>query len=212
MGQKVHPNVFRLGVTKNHSSQWFARSGYASFLHDDILVRTFFETEVPSVHSVHIQRKNAALLLHLEASRPQELLPHLDEFKAKLKKELKRQNDKDYSIFCTISQANETSAKSTAFFIKDQLEKRLPFRRAMKQGIRLAQKNGLKGMKIQISGRLNGAEIARTEQEKFGSVSLQNLRADIDYTECIAHTIYGVLGIKVWAQFDGSAQKVERSA
>jgi small subunit ribosomal protein S3 len=206
MGQKVHPNVFRLGVTTKHSSQWFARKGYADFLKDDILIRNFMQTEAPSIHSVQIQRKNNSLLLHLEASRPQEILPQLDSLKADLQKKLKHQSGKDYLIFCTISQANEASAQSIAFFIKDQLEKRLPFRRAMKQGIRIAQKNGLKGMKIQISGRLNGAEIARTEGEKFGSVSLQNLRADIDYTECIAHTIYGVLGIKVWAQFDPLAK------
>jgi small subunit ribosomal protein S3 len=227
MGQKVHPNVFRLGVTTTHSSQWFAQIGkssqYAQFLKEDILIRSFLEKEAPSIHSIDIQRKNTALLLHLEASRPQEILPNLDALKAKLQERLvtlnlnlnqaagKTKEVIPYSIFCTLSQANEVSAQSVAYFVKDQLEKRLPFRRAMKKSIRLAKMNGTKGIKIQVSGRLNGAEIARTEWERFGSVSLQSLRAEIDYTECIAHTIYGVIGIKVWVQVDPEAkQKTEK--
>lgn len=232
MGQKVHPVGFRLGITTNHSSQWFAKvrksNQYSHFLAEDIFIREFLFREAPSLHHVIIQRKNTALFLHLEAGQPNEIIPQLEIIKTKLQAELFSQSqqisfrtfnrfptaDSDnlnnsvrsartpYAIFCTISRANETAAQSIAFFIKSELEKRLPFRRAMKKSLRLAKAKGVKGMKIQISGRLNGAEIARREWERFGAVSLQSLRSKIDYTECVAHTIYGVLGIKVWVQYD----------
>jgi small subunit ribosomal protein S3 len=228
MGQKVHPVGFRLGITAEHSSKWFAKvrksNQYAQFLSEDTLIRDFLFQEAPSLHHVTIQRKNSALILHLESGQPNEILENLDTLKQKLQKKLFASSQKvfllergsrissdetngvqsrpPYAIFCTVSPAKATAAKSIAFFIKHDLEKRLPFRRAVKKSLRLAKTQGVKGMKIQISGRLNGAEIARTEWERFGAVSLQSLRSQIDYTECIAHTIYGVLGIKVWVQYE----------
>jgi len=232
MGQKVHPIGFRLGITTKHSSQWFAKvrksNQYSHFLAEDTFIREFLFREAPSLHHVVIQRKNTALFLHLEAGQPNEIISNLETLKTKLQTELfvksqqiafstfngipsaqennfnhtARSTRTPYAIFCTVSRANETAAQSVAFFIKSELEKRLPFRRAMKKSLRLAKAKGVKGMKIQISGRLNGAEIARREWERFGAVSLQSLRSKIDYTECVAHTIYGVLGIKVWVQYD----------
>lgn len=233
MGQKVHPIGFRLGITANHSSQWFARIGksnnYSNFVAQDALIRQFFSTEINGLHHISIQRQNTALLLHLHVVRPQEVLPQLNELKEKLHKKLLFQNQEHlqmqqvkalgktsgyhstrecsqqkipYGIFCTLSPAKKISATSIAFSIKEELEKRAPFRKAMKKSLLLAKQPGIKGIKIQISGRLNGAEIARTEWERAGSVSLQTLRSNIDYKHCIAHTIYGVLGIKVWVQYE----------
>ena len=274
MGQKVHPNLFRLGISTQHSSQWFTKVGhhYSATLQEDMFIRTFFEkktlhqasgaprqsgktrSSAPNsdgstslttsknctIHSIQIQRKNTALLLTLEATRPQEILVHLEEWKKELAKELashrasslpvthqaqlgstpsaetlqpsagilqtgRARNTENTtlsanSIFCILSQPKEISAQSIAHSVKEKLEERLPFRKAMKNSIRLAKSRGLKGMKIEISGRLNGAEIARTEWDRYGSVSLQTLRTPIDYYAGIAHTIYGVLGIKVWVQ------------
>mmetsp|Transcript_18959 Transcript_18959/g.61825 ORF Transcript_18959/g.61825 Transcript_18959/m.61825 type:complete len:230 (-) Transcript_18959:530-1219(-) len=229
MGQKVHPVGFRLGVTTTHSSAWFAKvrksNQYTRFLTEDIFIRQFLFQEISSLHNVSIQRKNNVLFLHLEASDPEPILENLTALKTKLQthlfaesqriqfglqprgqnKNVDQKNEvalRPYVIFCTIAPAKETDAQSVAFSIKSELEKRSPFRRAMKKSLRLAKTKGVKGMKIQISGRLNGAEIARTEWERFGAVSLQSLRSKIDYTECIAHTIYGVIGIKVWVQYD----------
>ena len=230
MGQKVHPNGFRLGVTNQHSSQWFAKpSQYSKLLSEDTFIRDFLFKKFQDLHKVSIQRNNEALLIHLEASDPSKILPELDNIKKLLGEKL-TEGDRQlanglkslypssmlegyihakspcklarpYSIFCTISNAKDISAQSIANSIKEQLEERLPFRKAMKKSLRLAKMRKVKGMKIQISGRLNGAEIARTEWERYGAVSLQTLRSNIDYTECIAHTIYGVLGIKVWVQY-----------
>jgi len=220
MGQKVHPNLFRLGISTHHSSQWFTKVGssYSATLQQDTFIRTFFQKKISdsSIHSIQIQRKNTALLLNIESSRPQEILVHLEEWKKELAKELSKMREETdrkaigiertsreisaNSIFCILSQPKELSAQSIANSVKEKLEERLPFRKAMKNSIRLAKSRGLKGMKIEISGRLNGAEIARTEWERYGSVSLQTLRTPIDFYAGIAHTIYGVLGIKVWVQ------------
>ena len=214
MGQKVHPNLFRLGISTQHSSQWFTKVGssYSATLQQDTFIRTFFQkkTSDSAIHSIQIQRKNTALLLNIESTRPQEILVHLEEWKKELAKELSeiratnaKRGEREISansIFCILSQPKELSAQSIANSVKEKLEERLPFRKAMKNSIRLAKSRGLKGMKIEISGRLNGAEIARTEWERYGSVSLQTLRTPIDFYAGVAHTIYGVLGIKVWVQ------------
>jgi small subunit ribosomal protein S3 len=219
MGQKVHPNLFRLGITTEHTSTWFTKVGklnnYSKYLHEDNYIRDFFVQNYEGIQNIRIQRQLTTLLIHVETSRPGTLFNELENAKLKLQTELfqfqkeqaKLRGDfqtdiPKYSIFCTLAKARSLSAQSVAQSLKDDLEKRLPFRRAMKLLLRRAQSSGLKGMKIQISGRLNGAEIARTEWERFGAVSLQSLRVNIDYTEEIAHTIYGVLGIKVWVQQD----------
>jgi len=213
MGQKVHPVAFRLGITKKHSTDWFAKIGklnkYSDFVQEDRIIREFLFHKIPTLHKVSITRKNSALLIYLEASYPRDILPKLDVLKIELQKKLEElkivsnsfsetENKVIDPIFFTISRAKEISAKGVALYVKDELEKRMPFRRAMKKSLRVATAQGIGGLKIEISGRLNGAEIARTEWERIGAVPLQSFRSNIDYTEERAQTIYGVIGIKVW--------------
>nr|YP_009692024.1 ribosomal protein S3 [Microrhizoidea pickettheapsiorum]QEG77692.1 ribosomal protein S3 [Microrhizoidea pickettheapsiorum] len=218
MGQKVHPVGYRLGISTHHSSEWFSKIGhsseYAFLVAEDNFIRDFFQKKTSNIYHLKIKRKNTALFINIETSEPQEILQNLESLKNELMVKLhsfrkkqtisdqfQKRDTQQYSIYCTVSQASDVSAQSIALSIKDQLEKRLPFRRAVKRSLRLAQIRGLKGMKIQISGRLNGAEIARTESERYGAVPLQTLRTPIDYTTCRADTIYGVLGIKVWVHY-----------
>ena len=203
-------------------------NNYGKLVEEDTLIRKVLFKKLPSLHNVSIQRKNTTLFIHLESSEPEENEKSIEEIKKELqillhkKKEESKKflnllnpnlseknyfhpdsswNTKEsYTIFCTLSRAKDISAQSIANFIKERLEMRLPFRQAMKKSLKLAKLRGVKGMKIEISGRLNGAEIARTEWERYGAVSLQTLRSNIDYTECTAQTIYGILGIKVWVQ------------
>jgi small subunit ribosomal protein S3 len=232
MGQKIHPLGFRLGVTKKHNSQWFAKSDlYSFFLLEDHFLRENLLKRYPNgkIAHIEIQRKFNLqnkqtnelfdlIKIELHAPRPGILIGRnnqaIKEVRDSLEKELQQYRTKQNklnslskTIKPTVKVALQvksipnpySQAVLIAEFLVERLEKRVPFRRALKDALERAGFARLKGAKIQISGRLNGAEIARTEWIRTGRVPLQTLRADIDYCYKTAHTIYGVLGIKVWA-------------
>lgn len=209
MGQKTHPTGFRIGVNKTHGSTWFANYGaYSEVLKEDYKIRTFFEKEFEAIYSkagitkLEILRKVNQLELIVHAARPKAIAGDneqssvINSFRDNLKKLVG--NSKQIRIkVCQVTKG-ENESLLVARSIGDQLEKRVAFRKAIRQTTQMLQKSGVKGFKIQVSGRLNGAEIARAEWAREGRVPLQTLRADISYATHRANTIYGVLGIKVW--------------
>jgi small subunit ribosomal protein S3 len=209
VGQKTHPNGFRIGINKPHSSTWFANYGaYSQVLNEDYEIRKFFEKEFEPFYSkagitkLEIQRKVNQLELLVHAARPKAIAIDKDEnnLVVKLKENLKTLVNSSKQIRIKVIQVvnSENESALVARSIGDQLEKRVAFRKAIRQTTQLLQKSGVKGFKIQVSGRLNGAEIARAEWAREGRVPLQTIRADISYATHRANTVYGVLGIKVW--------------
>lgn len=209
MGQKTHPTGLRIGVNKTHSSTWFANYGaYSEVLKEDYKIRTFFAKEFEAIYSkagitkLEILRKVNQLELVVHAARPKaiagdnEQSSFINNFRDSLKSLVG--NSKQIRIkVCQITKS-ENESLLVARSIGDQLEKRVAFRKAIRQTTQMLQKSGVKGFKIQVAGRLNGAEIARAEWAREGRVPLQTIRADISYATHRANTIYGVLGIKVW--------------
>ena len=209
MGQKTHPTGFRIGVNKTHSSTWFANYGvYVNVLKEDYKIREFFEKKFESIYSkagitkLEIQRKINQLELIIHAARPKAIALDTDKdnfitsLKDSIKTLLKESKQVRIKVLQVAKSENESSLVARS--IGDQLEKRVAFKKAVRQTTQMLQKSGAKGFKIQVSGRLNGAEIARAEWAREGRVPLQTLRADISYATHRANTIYGVLGIKVW--------------
>jgi|TARA_B100001564_G_C20371244_1_gene548027 small subunit ribosomal protein S3 len=209
VGQKTHPTGLRIGINKTHSSTWFANYGaYSEVLKEDYKIRTFFEKEFEAIYSkagitkLEILRKVNQLELLVHAARPKAIAGEneqssiINNFRDSLKSLVG--NSKQIRIkVCQITKS-ENESLLVARSIGDQLEKRVAFRKAIRQTTQMLQKSGVKGFKIQVAGRLNGAEIARAEWAREGRVPLQTLRADISYATHRANTIYGVLGIKVW--------------
>ena len=205
MGQKVHPLGFRLVTTQKHRSVWFSEFGnYPKLLEEDAAIRKFFDTksQAGDISKIEIRRNSQGNKIEVEinSARPGILVGHggvgLTDIYAKLKKII----SPNHSITINIVELKNPDAEAELIgdFIVEQLEKRIAFRRAVKKAIARSQAANVPGIKIQVGGRLNGAEIARTEWIREGRVPLQTLRADIDYAEKRANTIYGVLGIKVW--------------
>jgi len=209
VGQKTNPTGFRIGVNKAHNATWFANYGaYSEVLKEDYKIRQFFEKEFESVYSkagivnLEIQRKVNQLELIVHAARPKAIAPEgeTNNLIVSLKDNLKGFVSESKQIRVKVLQVTRSENESSlvARSIGDQLEKRVAFRKAIRQTTQMLQKSGVKGFKIQVAGRLNGAEIARAEWAREGRVPLQTLRADISYATHRANTIYGVLGIKVW--------------
>jgi small subunit ribosomal protein S3 len=203
MGQKVNPLGFRLGVTQDHFSSWYAKpEQYPALILEDSFLRNSIIKNVgeAGISKILIERKADRVEIEIHAARPMIVLGRkgggLEELREKLQSQLKTQRQ----ISMTVVEITnpDFEAKLVAEFVSDQLEKRIPFRRAVKQALQRAKRAGVKGIKIQVSGRLNGAEIARSEWVREGRVPLQTLRSPIDYCTHEAHTIYGILGIKVW--------------
>lgn len=209
MGQKTHPTGFRIGVNKAHNAKWFANYGvYSEVLKEDYKIRTFLEKKFSPIHSkagiakIEIQRKVNQLELIVHAARPKAIasLSGENNIILSLKNDLNLLLESKKQIRIKVIQIarSENESSLIARAIGAQLEKRVAFRKAIRQTTQLLQKSGVKGFKIQVAGRLNGAEIARAEWAREGRVPLQTLRADISYATHRANTIYGVLGIKVW--------------
>jgi small subunit ribosomal protein S3 len=209
MGQKVHPTGFRIGVNKSHDSTWYSNySNYGQTLKEDYLIRQCLKTKWGSLYSksgitkLQINRKVNKIELLVYATRPKTLSTSQGNQLSfsELKSEVLKFLPKSKQIRLKVVQLTQSDNESllTARLLADQLEKRVAFRKAIRQTAQRLQKSGVKGFKIQVSGRLNGAEMARTEWVREGRVPLQTLRADISYSSYEAHTIYGVLGIKVW--------------
>ena len=209
MGQKTNPTGFRTGINKAHNATWFANYGaYSEVLKEDYKIRNFFERKFESVYSkagivkLEIQRKVNQLELIIHAARPKVLAPEDNQnnlivsFKDGLRPLVNDSKQIRVKILQVTRSENESSLVARS--IADQLEKRVAFRKVIRQTTQMLQKSGVKGFKIQVAGRLNGAEIARAEWAREGRVPLQTIRADISYATHRANTIYGVLGIKVW--------------
>jgi len=227
MGQKIHPLGFRLGITKKHRSQWFAKTAqYPQLVLEDNFIRQIlFEKFIDAgITHIEIQRKLDQIKIEIRAARPGVLVGrdgvNLEVLRKLLEQKLSTYRLKNISSFklstLFLSKGDnikksiqvaihvtklanpDSEAAFIADFLVEQLEKRVAFRRAVRQAIQRAQRAGVSGIKIQISGRLNGAEIARSEWVREGRVPLQTLRADITYCYKTAKTIYGLLGIKIW--------------
>lgn len=205
MGQKTHPLGFRLGITQEHKSTWYTNlNQYANVLQEDDKIRTYLKTiaKSNSISNVRINRNglNDQIQLNIETGKPGILVGDLGTGLEKLLTNLKNllPNDRQLTINVFEVENVDLDASLLADLVAEQLEKRIAFRRAIREALQRAQKQNVNGIKIQVSGRLNGAEMARSEWVREGRVPLQTLRADIDYATQEANTIYGVLGIKVW--------------
>jgi small subunit ribosomal protein S3 len=230
MGQKIHPLGFRLGITQEHTAHWFVpKSEYSGFLYQDILIRNYLNKKFSDlgIISIQIHRQKKRLILHLAVTRLDILLRQpkdtLKIVRAELKNLLNQQNPRlqtelyheqgyiDQAIKFQIQAVENPDmyASVLAASVVQQLETRVPFRRAVREVIRKAEFAGVRGIKIQVSGRLNGAEIARSEWVRKGRVPLHTLRAKIDYSLCTAKTIYGILGVKVWVYQTSQASTLD---
>jgi small subunit ribosomal protein S3 len=205
MGQKTHPLGFRLGITQEHKSSWYANfNQYANVLEEDDKIRTYLKNiaKSNSIANVRINRNglNDQIQLNIETGKPGILVGDrgtgLETLLTNVKKLLPENRQLTINVFEV--EKVDLDASLLADLVAEQLEKRIAFRRAIREALQRAQKQNVNGIKIQVSGRLNGAEIARSEWIREGRVPLQTLRADIDYSTQEANTIYGVLGIKVW--------------
>lgn len=218
MGQKVHPLGFRLGITQEHQSHWYAkRAMYPIFMLEDRFIRSYCQEKYTDAGliTIDISRKVDHVHIDLEVARPkilvgsrgqdlenvrQDLVKELIKFRQKKWTEAQRATTSELRVTLHVTKVENpnTSATILADDLAEQLEKRIPFRRAMKTVLQRAEREKIPGIKIQVSGRLNGAEIARTEWIRKGRVPLHTLQAKVDYKARTAKTIYGLLGIKIW--------------
>src|SRR5579885_3371819 len=200
MGQKVHPYGFRLGFNKPWRSRWFAKQGYPKLLQEDMELKETLRERLKSagVSSIEVDRPGNKLRVTIRTSRPGIIIGRKGAEIEKLKQDLARRTKRD--VFIDIQEVHkpELDAQLVSESIALQLEKRVAFRRAMRKAVDSALRFGCKGIKVRVSGRLNGAEIARSEWYLQGQLPLHTLRADIDYGFSEAHTTYGVIGVKCW--------------
>lgn len=204
MGQKIHPTGFRLGITQEHRSRWFGDTKrYPELLQEDFKIRRFVEKNLSSagISEVRVERKADQIDLEVRTARPGVVVGRggtgIESLRGGLQAAL---GGSDRQIRINVVEVARVDADAALIgeYIAQQLERRVSFRRVVRQAIQRAQRAGIEGIKVQVSGRLNGAEIARPEWTREGRVPLHTLRADIDYAYCTAQTIYGTLGIKVW--------------
>lgn len=209
MGHKVHPKIFRINQLYTWNSNWFAKKkNFYSFLKKDTEIRNFLKKELRNagIDSIVIERTttNATIIVH--TAKPGMIIGRGGQGIEELKKKIinkfsdKLENGKKIEFKINIQEVSKPSlsASIVAETMALELEKRVPYRRVLKQALERVEKAGAQGGKVIVSGRLNGADIARSEALSFGRVPLHNLRADIDYSRTIAYTIYGTLGLKVW--------------
>nr|YP_010516860.1 ribosomal protein S3 [Haslea pseudostrearia]UXN44642.1 ribosomal protein S3 [Haslea pseudostrearia] len=205
MGQKTHPLGFRLGITEEHKSKWYANfNQYANILQEDDIIRTYINkiSQTNSIANLTIHRNglNDQIQLNIETGKPGILVGEFGSGLENLLTNIKKRLPEGRQVTINVFEVENVDLNATllADLVVDQLENRIAFRRAMREALQRAQKQNVNGIKIQVSGRLNGAEIARSEWIREGRVPLQTLRAKIDYATREANTIYGVLGIKIW--------------
>ena len=205
MGQKTHPLGFGLGITQEHRSAWYANfSQYANLLEEDDQIRTYLNklAKSASISNIKINRNGLGdqIQLNIETGRPGALVGENGLGIENLLKNVKKILPTNRQITINIIEVEKVNLNASLIgdLVVKQLEERVAFRRAIREALQAAQEDNVSGIKIQVSGRLNGAEIARSEWIREGRVPLQTLRADIDYCTKEANTIYGVLGVKVW--------------
>lgn len=200
MGQKTHPIGFRLGVNKTWDSRWFAKKGYSQLLHEDLKLRKFICKKLngAGIAKVEIERAASKVKINVHTARPGIVIGKKGAGVETLRAEVQKLSSNEVFLNIIEVKKPEANAQLIAENVAGQLEKRVAFRRAMKKCMTAAFKQGIKGIKIRVSGRLGGAEIARTEWYSEDSVPLHTLRANIDYGTAEASTTYGQIGVKAW--------------
>ena len=200
MGQKVHPIGFRLGFNKTWRSRWYAEKEYSNLLHEDILLKKDLKKRFAhaGVSRVEVERAANKLKISIFTSRPGIIIGRKGQEVDKLKQEIQKKTGKEVFINIQEILKPELDAQLVAESVALQLEKRIAFRRAMRKAVDAALRFGARGIKVRVSGRLNGAEIARSEWYLHGQLPLQTLRADIDYGLHEARTNFGAIGVKCW--------------
>lgn len=200
MGHKVHPKIFRMGVTESWDSKWYADHDYANLLHEDIKIKKFIKSRVyhAGISKIEIERASNKAKINIHTARPGIVIGKKGAEIEKLKEELSRLTAGEIYLNIHEVRRPDLDAQLVAENIALQLERRVAFRRAMKESVSRAMRMGAQGVRVQCGGRLGGNEIARTEWYRDGRVPLHTLRADINYGLAEAHTTYGLIGVKVW--------------
>ena len=200
MGQKVNPNGLRLGIIRGWDSNWYGGKTFSSKLIEDQNIRNYVVARIPKggISKIVIERTLKRITLTIHTARPGVVIGKGGAEVDKIKEELKKITGKDVQINIYEIKRPELDARLVGESIAQQLQARISYRRAMKQAIASAMRVGAQGIKVKVSGRLGGAEMARREQYKEGRIPLHTLRADVDYAISEAHTVYGKIGIKVW--------------
>ena len=200
MGQKVNPIGLRLGVNRTWDSRWFADSGYAQLLHEDLKIRGFLRQRLQQagISRIIIERPAKKARITIHTARPGVVIGKKGADIEKLRRKVAELTKSDVTLNIVEIRKPELDAQLVAVSIAQQLERRVAFRRAMKRAVQSAMRLGAQGIRINCGGRLGGAEIARTEWYREGRVPLHTLRADVDYGEATAKTTYGTCGVKVW--------------
>ena len=200
MGQKIHPVGLRLGITRTWDSRWFEKKHYRAWLHEDVKIRKYFArwTRPAAISKIEIERRSNQTRVIVNTAKPGIIIGKRGVGIEEIRKGLETLTGKTVQVNVMEIKHPELDARLVGQNIVDQLEKRIAFRRAMKQAIMRSMRAGARGIKVQVSGRLGGAEIARTERNHDGKVPLHTLRADIDYAHVEAFTTFGRIGVKVW--------------
>ncbi|MCW2277810.1 30S ribosomal protein S3 [Heliophilum fasciatum] len=200
MGQKVNPKGLRIGVIRDWDAKWYAGKNYADLLHEDIKIRKYIKKKLfaAGISRVEIERAANRVKVTIYTAKPGIVIGRGGAEVENLRKEIEKMSGRSANINIAEIKKPELDAQLVAENVAAQLEKRTSFRRAMKQAVGRTMRLGAEGIKIMVSGRLGGAEIARTEWYNEGKVPLHTLRADIDYALAEAHTTYGIIGVKVW--------------
>ena len=200
MGQKVNPKGLRLGIIEGWQSKWFAGKDFARYIGEDVKIRKFVRNKLQAagISRVEIERAAARVKVNIYTAKPGLVIGKKGKDIEDLRKDLKNLVQRDVNLSIVEARKADSDAQLVAEGIAFQLERRVNFRRAMKEAVGRAQRVGAEGIKVRVSGRLNGAEIARTEQYREGRVPLHTLRAEIDYGTAEAQTTYGIIGVKVW--------------
>jgi small subunit ribosomal protein S3 len=213
MGQKVNPIGFRLGITRTWDSRWFAKRDYAKLLHEDIALRKYLKEKLYSagISRIDIERAASKVKINVHTARPGIVIGKKGAGVESLKADVQKLSSNEVFLNIIEVKKPEANAVLIAENVAAQLEKRVAFRRAMKKCMTAAFKQGIKGIKIRVSGRLGGAEIARTEWYSEDSVPLHTLRANIDYGTAEARTTYGLIGVKAWV-YNGEMATLKKQA
>jgi small subunit ribosomal protein S3 len=200
LGQKTHPIGLRLGIIRSWDSNWYDEKSFAGKLSEDMTIRNYVRNRLKKagISRILIERTPKRAVITINTSRPGIVIGRSGKEISQLEEELKKITNKDVKILINEIKRPELDAYLVAENIAQQLEGRISFRRAMKNGITAAMRMGAEGVRVMSAGRLGGAEIARTEQYKEGRIPLHTLRADIDYATATAKTVYGTIGVKVW--------------
>ena len=200
MGHKVHPKIFRMGVTESWDSKWYADQDYTNLLHEDFKIKKFVKSRVyhAGISKIEIERASNKAKINIHTARPGIVIGKKGAEIEKLKEELSRLTAGEIYINIHEVRRPDLDAQLVAENVALQLERRVAFRRAMKESVSRALRMGAQGIRVQCGGRLGGNEIARTEWYRDGRVPLHTLRADVNYGLAEAHTTYGLIGVKVW--------------